>query len=68
MYKNVLTDIPGIEYYPIVALLLFFGFFVALVVWFFRVDKTKLEEIARQPLEEGSAADGNHSKQSMSRS
>ncbi len=64
MYKNVLTDIPGIEYYPIVALLLFFGFFVALIVWFFRVDKTKLEEIARQPLEDDQTPDSHSSQTS----
>jgi cbb3-type cytochrome oxidase subunit 3 len=57
MYKNVMSGIPGIEFYPIVALLLFFGFFVAVVAWFFYVGrspagKKKLETISRQPLEE----------------
>ena len=53
MYKNVLSSIPGIEYYPIVALLLFFGFFAALLVWFFKVDRARLDVLARQPFEDG---------------
>jgi cytochrome c oxidase cbb3-type subunit IV len=52
MYKNVMSGIPGIEFYPIVALLLFFGFFVCLVAWFFLADGKKLDVISRQPLEE----------------
>jgi cbb3-type cytochrome oxidase subunit 3 len=56
MYKNVMSGIPGIEFYPIVALLLFFGFFVAVIAWFVYAGsskgKRKLEAIARQPLEE----------------
>ncbi|MBI2793324.1 MAG: hypothetical protein HYX66_01580 [Ignavibacteria bacterium] len=46
MYKNVIADIPGIEYYPIVALIFFFGFFICLMVWYFRADRQKLESIA----------------------
>jgi cytochrome c oxidase cbb3-type subunit IV len=52
MYKNVMTGIPGIEFYPIVALLLFFGFFAGVVAWFFLADRRKLDVIARQPLED----------------
>lgn len=50
MYKNVLTGIPGIEVYPIVALLLFFGFFLGLIVWYIRVDRSRLDEVAQLPL------------------
>lgn len=46
MYKNVLASIPGIEYYPMAALVLFFGFFAGLMIWYIRVDRQKLEEIA----------------------
>lgn len=52
MYKNVIADIPGIEYYPIVALLFFFGFFIGLMVWYFRADKQKLESIALMAIRE----------------
>lgn len=53
MYKNVLASIPGIEWYPIVALLFFFGFFTVLIVWYFRADQKRLEAIARTILDDG---------------
>lgn len=58
MYKNVMSGIPGIEFYPIVALLLFFGFFTAVVVWYFLAErspkwKSRLEQLAKQPLDDG---------------
>jgi cytochrome c oxidase cbb3-type subunit IV len=56
MYKNVLSSIPGIEHYPIVALVLFFGFFIGLIVWYFRADRSRLDRVARLPLEESAGA------------
>lgn len=52
MYKNVLSGIPGIEFYPIVALVLFFGFFLGLIVWYFKADRSTLDRVARLPLED----------------
>ena len=57
MYKNVLSSIPGIEFYPIVALVLFFGFFAALIVWFFKADTNRLERLSASILDEGVTAD-----------
>jgi len=54
MYKNVLTGIPGIEVYPIVALLMFFAFFVGLIVWYVRVDRARMDEVSRLPLDDAS--------------
>jgi cbb3-type cytochrome oxidase subunit 3 len=53
MYKNVLASIPGIEYYPIVALVLFFSFFIGLTVWYFKADRQRLSVQANQPFDEG---------------
>jgi hypothetical protein len=53
MYKNVLASIPGIEWYPIVALVFFFSFFIGLVVWFVKADKTKLRKHSELVLEDG---------------
>lgn len=50
MYKNVLASIPGIEFWPIISLLIFFSVFVGLIVWFFRADRTRLQELAELPL------------------
>ena len=52
MYKNILSNIPGIEFYPIVALVLFFGFFSALIYWFFVVDKQRMNTLSAGILEE----------------
>lgn len=52
MIRNVLSHIPGIEYYPIVALLLFFVFFTGLLVWFLRADRKKLDRFSQIPFDE----------------
>ncbi len=52
MYKNVLASIPGIEWYPIVALIFFFGFFTALIIWYFRADQARLVAISRTILDD----------------
>lgn len=51
MESNVLTNIPGIEYYPIFSLLLFISFFVGLAVWFFLADRNRLHTLAEAPLD-----------------
>lgn len=53
MVKNVLASIPGIEYYPIVALILFVTFFAGLLIWFVRADKRRLDAVSRLPLDDG---------------
>ncbi|MFN4907773.1 MAG: hypothetical protein ACK475_06575 [Bacteroidota bacterium] len=56
MYKNVLTSIPGIEWYPIIALVLFFGFFSALMIWFVLVDTNRLQRLSSAVLDDGQPA------------
>lgn len=55
MYKEVLRSIEGIEIYPIIALLIFFFFFVGVIVWSARIDKERLRELSLLPLD-GEAA------------
>jgi hypothetical protein len=62
MYKNVLESIPGIEWYPIVALVLFFGFFSILLVWFVFVDTERLGHLSSAALDEGNPAGISSSK------
>lgn len=52
MESNVLSSIPGIEFYPLVSLVLFLTFWSGLIVWYFRADKNRLTTIALQPLDE----------------
>ena len=51
MYKEVLRSIEGVEIYPIVALLIFFAFFVGVIVWSVRIDKERLRELSLLPLD-----------------
>ena len=52
MESNFATGIPGIELYPIVALVFFFSFFVGLLAWFFFADRKRLSALAQAPFEE----------------
>lgn len=48
--KHNMDTIIGIEIYPIIALLIFFGFFVGLIIWVFTYKKEALQEISMMPL------------------
>jgi cbb3-type cytochrome oxidase subunit 3 len=64
MNSNVVSNIPGIEFYPVIALILFFGVFIGLIVWFFRVDKNNLElQAARVMQDDADAKTTHHSSQ-----
>ncbi|MGB1309247.1 MAG: CcoQ/FixQ family Cbb3-type cytochrome c oxidase assembly chaperone [Oceanihabitans sp.] len=49
--KNHMDSISGIEIYPIISLLIFFGFFVALFWWVFTAKKEYIENVSNIPLE-----------------
>ncbi|MGA1278657.1 MAG: CcoQ/FixQ family Cbb3-type cytochrome c oxidase assembly chaperone [Candidatus Kapaibacteriota bacterium] len=38
MIRNVLQAIGGIEIYPIISLLIFFGLFASVLIWFFHFE------------------------------
>ena len=42
----------GIEIYPIIALLIFFVFFVGLITWTFTYRKEAINELSMMPLDE----------------
>ena len=50
--KHNLETISGIEIYPILSLLIFFLFFVALYVWVYTYKKEKIDEMSRIPLDD----------------
>ena len=52
MVSNFVSSIPGIEYYPIVALIFFFAFFAGLIAWFFLHNRQQVQQYALLPLEE----------------
>lgn len=49
--KHNLENISGVEIYPILSLLIFFLFFVALYTWTYTYKKEKIDELSRIPLE-----------------
>ncbi len=51
MYKEVLRSIDGVEIFPVISLLVFFAFFVGVVVWSIRLNRQRVSEMARLPLD-----------------
>ncbi len=54
MFKHYFNGIIGIEIYPIFLLIVFIAFFVSMLVWLVRANKSKMEEISRIPLNQTS--------------
>lgn len=49
-FINYLQSIAGIEIYPLISLIIFFGFFTLLVIYAVRSKKEHLEELKNIPL------------------
>jgi hypothetical protein len=60
MYKNILQSIQGVEIYPLISMMIFFGLFVAVIVWFFRADKRHLQKMAEMPLDTAEIGNTSH--------
>ncbi|MCG2612454.1 CcoQ/FixQ family Cbb3-type cytochrome c oxidase assembly chaperone [Flavobacterium sp. SM15] len=55
--KHNLETISGIEIYPIISLLIFFIFFVALYAWVFTYKKEKIAEMSNIPFNNDNAVE-----------
>jgi len=51
MIKEYLQSIDGVTVYPIISLLVFVLFFIAIIIWLFKVDKNYIKEMENLPLE-----------------
>lgn len=51
MFNNYLQSIEGVGIYPIISLLVFFIFFVVMIVWLMRVDKSYIKKMSSMPLD-----------------
>ena len=58
MYKDVLRTIAGIEVFPMLSLVVFVTVFVVMLLWVTRLDRRRLEALARLPLDEVPASPG----------
>ncbi len=52
MYKEVLRSIENIEIYPVISLLIFVIFFVAMFIWVVKVPKTYIDHMKSLPMDE----------------
>lgn len=50
MFKNYFESISGIDIYPIFSLILFLGFFLFVIAWTFKADKSYLKEMEQLPV------------------
>jgi cbb3-type cytochrome oxidase subunit 3 len=50
--KHNMETIIGVEIYPILSLLIFFTFFVALGIWVFGYKKEAIDEMSQIPLKD----------------
>jgi cbb3-type cytochrome oxidase subunit 3 len=49
--KGNLENIDGVQIYPMISLLIFFIFFIALFWWVFTAKKEHISEVSRIPLD-----------------
>lgn len=57
MYKEVLRSIEGVGIFPSIALILFLGFFVGLIIYLAKKGKAHFDDAARLPLESDESID-----------
>lgn len=62
MKKEILSSIENIEIYPIISLLIFVIFFVAMFIWVIKVDKSYIKEMSDMPLGENHKTPGDYEK------
>jgi cytochrome c oxidase cbb3-type subunit 4 len=57
--RDIAASMNGIGIYPVISLLLFFAFFIVLLYYVKKMDKAKVDELSRIPLEEDDPSGGN---------
>lgn len=50
--KHTMDTIDGIEIFPIISFVIFFSFFVGLLIWVFKTDKSYINYVENLPLQE----------------
>lgn len=51
MFKYLFDALPGIEIFAIIALFLFIGLFIVILIWITRIDKEYLKRMRHLPLD-----------------
>lgn len=55
MFKHYFELIENISVWPIISLSIFFGFFLILIIWLFKIDKGYIKKMKNLPFDEGGA-------------
>ena len=63
MFKHYFELIENVSVWPIVSLTIFFGFFLILILWLFKVDKKYIRKMKNLPLDDDSNNGSSASKQ-----
>jgi cytochrome c oxidase cbb3-type subunit IV len=50
--SHYLQEIEGVAIYPIISLLIFFTFFVAVFIWVMKISKADIKTLSNLPLED----------------
>ncbi|HOO08507.1 MAG TPA: cbb3-type cytochrome c oxidase subunit 3 [Cyclobacteriaceae bacterium] len=53
MYKDILRDIDNIGIWPTISFVIFFLFFLILIWWVLKADKTFMAKMGNKPFEDG---------------
>ena len=66
MYKTIMESISGVGIFPVISLLIFFGVFLGMLFWVWKMDKHHINHMGHLPLESDTAinieGEGNHGK------
>ncbi len=50
-FVNYLKNITGVEFYPLISMVIFIAFFLAVSIYVYRTPKKVMQQKARQPLD-----------------
>lgn len=51
-FINYLETISGVGIYPLISLIIFFGFFTVLLIWVFKADKEYINVLKNIPVDD----------------
>lgn len=51
MYKHIFELIDGVAFFPVLALLIFFTFFMLVIMWLIRMDRRHVRYMEEMPLD-----------------
>jgi len=57
MINQLISSIPDVSTYQVLALLIFFPMFVGITIWVFKGKKTYMKQMSALPLNDGTSVD-----------